>query len=428
MAKLDATGGVYSIEWQITDLAYPFNSKYYICAGVTPYEVPYGVAELPEEGFYYDQVDAPESRTLKSTPIRTPAASPGTYTLYGYAQDASNGLYYPAGVVEDIKVVASNPDPIEATFTCTAAGTRGVTFTISNLYAGQYGYCCVWDSDYNTVWGEDDEEAYFGAEGGFDGQTKTVTLSSLLPGRRYRVNVIVYSGGESRFLSDDDGRAGPDNIRPIFNAYLPDGEPGKTSVTVDGSGMISGGQAMVYIVDDETNEEVWGAYVTGSAISLIGSSFSENFDNLSPGRLYRVGVEFSLTDRIGNQKKWRAMAEAEGSEVDVLYIRTRSNQLEPWEWWTTIADGEKVKLRAPEWNAFTAHINVVRVYKGLPEITAFTTAVGGQTRIGATICNQARAAIDDIDGHGELPDEAVMDKPLSAGFFNKLRDALNAVK
>lgn len=424
MAKLHATGGVYEIEWQITDLAYPFNSKYYICAGVTPYEVPYGVAELPEKGFYYDQVDAPGSRTAKSTPIQTSTASPGTYTLYGYAQDASNGLYYPAGVVDDIKVKASNPDPINATFKYDK-GTTAIEFTIEGLYAGQYGYCYVWDENGDPVWDEGSPRTYFDATGSSDNQKKTITLSSLLPGGLYYINVLVYSDGEEAWLRDSDEIIVMDDVSPKFDAYLPSGIDGKTSVNIEGWDMLAGGYVMIYVYEDATNKEIWGSYTDGSYISL-GSlgSFSDNFGGLSPGTLYRIAVSFIFEDRNGNSNSWRAQAvDEDGYNVDKLYILTLKKP-EEWSWKSTIEKDALVKIRASEWNDFTKRINDVREYSGLKS-ESFTEAIGGSTQVGATICNKARDAIYYIENRGTLPNKAVAGSPLSASFFNLLASALN---
>jgi hypothetical protein len=102
-----------------------------------------------------------------------------------------------------------------------------------------------------------------------------------------------------------------------------------------------------------------------------------------------------------------------------------------WEWYSNqgsnpIAKGNKIKLTATEWNDFCKRINQFETYQGKTS-TSFTTAVGGTTKIGATICNKARTAVSSLTGHGTLPSKAVAGEPIRASYFNDLRDALNAV-
>lgn len=97
-----------------------------------------------------------------------------------------------------------------------------------------------------------------------------------------------------------------------------------------------------------------------------------------------------------------------------------------WSWRSTIESGGKVGLTAYEWNRFCNRINDFRIYKGL-ETYDFTTVVSGETEISAAICNEAWYAIEEISGHGNMPDEAVSGCPLYADFFNGLMNALNAI-
>jgi hypothetical protein len=123
-----------------------------------------------------------------------------------------------------------------------------------------------------------------------------------------------------------------------------------------------------------------------------------------------------------------------GMQYDATTLELNLSKQRPynWEWYSNqgsnpIAKGNKIGLTALEWNDFCKRINQFEVYQG-KTTTSFTTAVGGKTKIGATICNKARTAISNLTGHGTLPSAAVAGtKPISASYFNDLRDALNKV-
>jgi hypothetical protein len=97
-----------------------------------------------------------------------------------------------------------------------------------------------------------------------------------------------------------------------------------------------------------------------------------------------------------------------------------------WAWYSTVAKGSAIQLTALEWTDFCTRINAFREYKGLSSYS-FTTVTGGSTKIGATVCNEAYTAISGITGHGTLPSAVSAGDPITASYFNGLKDALNAV-
>lgn len=97
-----------------------------------------------------------------------------------------------------------------------------------------------------------------------------------------------------------------------------------------------------------------------------------------------------------------------------------------WEWTSKIEQDAPIAITAIEWNNFTSRINAFRIYKGLSNYS-FTTAYGGETKISASIVNEARIAINAIDGSGEVPDKVEPGDTIYASFFIGLADALNNI-
>ena len=189
-----------------------------------------------------------------------------------------------------------------------------------------------------------------------------------------------------------------------------------TSITVLLSGLDSaytGSRNYYWYID--------GTYDGASNSSGSTTSQTHTFSGLDPDTSYDIqcSVQWWTANGYGDEQY---------SHFTVTG-KTEASGTRPgdWEWWSTVAKGAEIKLSAAEWNAFTACINDFRVYAGLSEYS-FTAAVSGATEISAAIVNQARTAIDAIDGHGTLPSAAVSGRTaISAAFFNDLMDALNAV-
>ena len=94
--------------------------------------------------------------------------------------------------------------------------------------------------------------------------------------------------------------------------------------------------------------------------------------------------------------------------------------------WDTVKEsGINYNLTASEWNNFTAHINLVRAYMNLSEISFDTVFSGNE--LTAAIYNKAVSAIKDIDGYGTYLDEVNMGDNVTAKSLNILVDELNAV-
>ena len=94
--------------------------------------------------------------------------------------------------------------------------------------------------------------------------------------------------------------------------------------------------------------------------------------------------------------------------------------------WDTVKEsGINYNLTASEWNNFTAHINLVRAYMNLSEISFDTVFSGNE--LTAAIYNKAVSAIKDIDGYGAYLDEVNTGDKVTAKALNILVEELNAV-
>lgn len=84
-------------------------------------------------------------------------------------------------------------------------------------------------------------------------------------------------------------------------------------------------------------------------------------------------------------------------------------------------------LTADGWNTYTANINAVRDYTGLPSYS-FTAAKPGVTKLSAAMVNEAIAAISAMSPPISPPGRATpMVTPGSASLLNKLVDSLNSI-
>lgn len=177
-----------------------------------------------------------------------------------------------------------------------------------------------------------------------------------------------------------------------------------TSVTFTLTGATSGitYQFLVRLNGDQTTT------VKDELVTATGNTVIKRFDGLTPGTAYAANVR-------QNHGLWI------GREEFVTPALRPSN----WEWESTIAAGEPIRLTAGEWNGFCGRINEFRKYKGMSAYS-FTTVSPGDAISAATV-NEARSAINGISGHGTLPSAAVKGGSITAAFFLGLRDALNNV-
>lgn len=226
-----------------------------------------------------------------------------------------------------------------------------------------------------------------------DGDPFTVEgISGLTPGTKYTANVSI-NGGD--WLGGQEFTTGSVSV-DLDNITA-------TTVDVTVSGTYDG--AIIHIEIQDADGNVVDEY---SDIST-GGDITRGFVGLTPGTDYFVVVYYN-----------------EAEFHDEAFTTLANARPDAWEWWSVVEKGAEIQLSAAEWNAFTACINDFRVYKDLAEYS-FTTAVSGKTAISAAIVNQARTAIAAISGHGTLPAAAVQGDPVTAAFFNDLRDALNTV-
>ena len=230
--------------------------------------------------------------------------------------------------------------------------------------------------------------------------TLTKTFSGLTPGTEYRINVEI----------DNSYQCGVE----YHTTLLPDYSFEVLLPTADTVGaviyeVLSGDTVRIYIREGSASAST-GTVVHDKLYTADSEPFTvEGISGLLPGTKYTMNVSINGGDWLGGQE-----------------FTTGSSRPDDWEWWSTVAKGAEIQLSAAEWNAFGECINEFRVYAGLSEYS-FTTAVSGTTKISAAIVNQARTAISAIDGHGTLPSAAVAGNPITAAFFNNLKDALNAI-
>lgn len=232
------------------------------------------------------------------------------------------------------------------------------------------------------------------------GSTMTKTFTGLSPGTEYRVNVEI----DNTYLCGTE----------YHTTLLPDYSFDILLPTADTVGAViyevSAGDTVRIYIREGTASASGGTVAHDRLYTVDGDPFTvDGISGLSPKTTYTMNVSINGGDWLGGQE-----------------FTTGSGRPDDWEWWSVVAKGAEIRLSAAEWNAFTACINAFRVYASLAE-HSFTAAVSGKTAISASICNQARTAISAIDGHGTLPAAAVKDAPITAAFFNDLRDALNAI-
>lgn len=180
-----------------------------------------------------------------------------------------------------------------------------------------------------------------------------------------------------------------------------------TTVTFTVSGVTSGDSIRVYIrYANDASAKVSDVYYTAS-----GTSFSTTY-TLSPDT-YTANVKINNDDWIGG-KTFTTIADPSSRPAD-------------WSWSGIYMGAPVTNMTAAQWNSFTTRINEFRAYKEMSGYS-FTTVVKGITPISAVIVNQARSAINEIQGHGALPLAAVPGvTKISAAFFSQLASALNAV-
>lgn len=125
--------------------------------------------------------------------------------------------------------------------------------------------------------------------------------------------------------------------------------------------------------------------------------------------------------RDGNWWYWSA-----GGYQSVFIPFPSSSRPENWSWRSTIVRGAPIALTAAEWTDFCSRINAFRAYKSLQQYS-FTSVTRNVTPVSAAIVNQARAAIAAMSPPTSLPAVVSSGNPMTAAFFNGLKNALNSI-
>ena len=96
-----------------------------------------------------------------------------------------------------------------------------------------------------------------------------------------------------------------------------------------------------------------------------------------------------------------------------------------WSWWSAGAAGKPISISADEWKAFYDRIDAFRVYAGQGAWGLYKPVSKG-TVISAAIVNEVRAAIGPITTAAR-PKYINPGDPITADYFNSLKDFLNSV-
>lgn len=148
---------------------------------------------------------------------------------------------------------------------------------------------------------------------------------------------------------------------------------------------------------------------------IATEEFTYTVYGLQPNTSYTVNVAYSPS---------------ESGEEDFSFMGpsdwvTRSPRPNNWGWESYIASRSQISITASEWNDFCSRINEFRHYTKLGDYN-FTSVSRGD-KISASVCNEAWYAINEIDGRGSMPSQAVRGGEIYASFFTGLRNALNSI-
>lgn len=240
------------------------------------------------------------------------------------------------------------------------------------------------------------------------------------PGTLHSINVKVNEGGWLNGGGTNGNLSKEFETDPLSTTYTRASK--RDSITFNVESIPSPSDVWFYInrvdadgslIEQVVTSSTKGALIENVTSGSVSTSFSSsNYPNLKQGWYYVANVHIvydGIRHELGKSIRFG------------LYERP-----ENWEWESTVQKDALIRIRGEEWNNFTSRINEFRLYSGMEEAT-FTDAIGGVTKIGATICNQAYDAIYYIEYRGALPTKAVKNTPISASFFNKLMTALNAI-
>lgn len=116
---------------------------------------------------------------------------------------------------------------------------------------------------------------------------------------------------------------------------------------------------------------------------------------------------------------------SDASGTTYLCIIPPSSRPSNFSWTNAKTQGKAFNLTAAEWNSFTSKINEFRKYKGLSNYS-FTYAYKGDT-FTAAMYNQARKAIQAVDGYGTYIPTVSAGDNITAYAMNVLVSELNSI-
>ena len=277
------------------------------------------------------------------------------------------------------------------------ADSNSITYKVTNL-----------SENHTTVYFLVDGVTYASNKVTDTSMSRTVDASSECPivwDTYYEVSVIIDDGYVEYECWDEVWTDAP----PLSFWY---GDVTKNSVYVYVSGIASGYKVYIIIREKSTGNKIYGS----TAYTATATWLDKTFTGLNPKTTYTLNVKITSGD---------SSYMDEDAEVE---FTTLAGKPEPWEWDTVVERGQTIQLTAEEWNNFMARINEFRVYLDMLEINDFTEAERKTTPISESICNEAWYAISGMVKAEIMPDMAVQGEPITAAFFNGLKDALNSIE
>lgn len=122
---------------------------------------------------------------------------------------------------------------------------------------------------------------------------------------------------------------------------------------------------------------------------------------------------------------WVRGYSSSASGTTYLFIIPPASRPTNFSWTYAKTQGQAFNLTAAEWNSFTSKINEFRRYKGLSDYS-FTYAYKGNT-FTAAMYNQARRAIQAVDGYGTYIPTVSAGDNITAYAMNVLVSELNSI-
>lgn len=181
-------------------------------------------------------------------------------------------------------------------------------------------------------------------------------------------------------------------------------------------------------------------------VSTTANSISFSWSAVSEATYYEIAYRLSTTSSTTYETVYGTSTTISGLQPKTQYVinvracnsygkgpfgsgktaTTASNRPSKWYWWSTIATGQPINISASEWNSFCDNINEVREFAGLPVYGAgnFGNVAPGDVITAATV-NHAAWAIGAMTDSS--PGGVYAGDPISASFFNRLKDALNSI-